>query len=302
MRNVLPIVSALALLATFAIGARASSCTGYRVSNECIPAENILDGTLGASVQGAGCGASNLSSGVVITYQVTSGSAAFGVAPAVSTFTSAGVLQLATVLGSLYGGTGADLHSCAVGAVPYFTSTGVGACLTAGTQNYLLQANGAGAPSFTNAPTVAGTNVTAIPAANILAGSLGAGAFSVTGALSATGDLYVAPATVYTATITAASGNIATPGAITAGGVLTVTGTSNLAGATISGTTAISSATVSGTFKLSPRTKTQLGALTPAAGEQYQCTDCTLTYETVVATGTGAGIGQFRGWDGLGLH
>ncbi len=46
------------------------------------------------------------------------------------------------------GGTGANLGAGAIGAVPYFSGTGVMAALGAGTANYLLQANGAAAPSW----------------------------------------------------------------------------------------------------------------------------------------------------------
>jgi len=134
------------------------------------------------------------------------GGAYIGTAPNISTFTSAGVLRLASVLGSLYGGSGADLHSCAVGAVPYFTSTGVEACLAAGTQNYVLMANGAGAPSFSNAPTILGTNISAIPAANVLAGSLGAGDFAITGALSVSAAF--TPQVANKATINALTGAV----------------------------------------------------------------------------------------------
>ena len=46
------------------------------------------------------------------------------------------------------GGTGANLSAGAIGAVPYFSGTGVMSALGAGTANYLLQANGAAAPSW----------------------------------------------------------------------------------------------------------------------------------------------------------
>ena len=293
MKTIKALALSLAITTVLAVAARAvNTCTGYNVSNMCIPAANILEGTMASGVLGSGCGAANLPQGVAITYQVTAGSAAFGVAPNLSTFTSAGVLQLASVLQALYGGNGADLHACAVGAVPYFTSTGVEACLSAGTQNYVLQANGAGAPSFTNAPTILGTNVTAVPAANILAGSLGAGAFVVTGALSATGNLIIAPGTAYTSTITAASGNIATPGSVTAGGgfvgALTGAASSNLLKA---------GDTMTGKMGLYVRNRTQVAAITPAAqGETYWCSDCNSTGTIVVSTGTGVGAFGMMTW------
>ena len=177
MKTIWTLALALAVVAGIVMPTQAvNTCTGYNVSNMCVPAANILEGTLATGVAGSGCGATNLAQGVAITYDIRASSAAFGVAPNQSTFTAAGVLQLAAALGSLYGGNGADLHTCSVGAVPYFTSTGVEACLSAGTQNYVLQANGAGAPSFTNAPTVLGTNVTASRLnvnSNRVAGKLG---------------------------------------------------------------------------------------------------------------------------------
>lgn len=46
------------------------------------------------------------------------------------------------------GGTGANLSAGAIGAVPYFSGAGVMSALAAGTANYVLQANGAAAPSW----------------------------------------------------------------------------------------------------------------------------------------------------------
>ncbi|MCM2267521.1 MAG: hypothetical protein NDI60_07060 [Elusimicrobiales bacterium] len=124
------------------------------------------------------------------------------------------------LLGSTYGGTGANLSAAAAGGVPYFSGVGVMSALGAGTAgyylrsngagaptwasvsgvtvssaanlsggaagsmpyqsapnttafvgagtaNYILQANGAAAPSWTNTPTLLGTNITAIPWANV---------------------------------------------------------------------------------------------------------------------------------------
>jgi hypothetical protein len=51
-------------------------------------------------------------------------------------------------LSSGHGGTGADLSAATIGAVPYLSATGVMSALARGTQNYLLQSNGAGAPSW----------------------------------------------------------------------------------------------------------------------------------------------------------
>ncbi len=50
------------------------------------------------------------------------------------------------------------------GGIPYGTADNAYAWLAAGTANYLLQGNGAAAPSWTNAPTVSAANMTNFPA------------------------------------------------------------------------------------------------------------------------------------------
>ena len=52
------------------------------------------------------------------------------------------------------------------GGLLYGTADNAYAWLAAGTANYLLQGNGAGAPSFTNAPTVSAANMTSFPTLN----------------------------------------------------------------------------------------------------------------------------------------
>ena len=44
-----------------------------------------------------------------------------------------------------------------------------------------------------------------------------------------------------------------------------------------------------GAIKPYKRSITQLMAITPAVGDIYSCTDCTLTYDLVVGTGSTAG-------------
>ncbi|MCX5791564.1 MAG: hypothetical protein NTY45_04995, partial [Elusimicrobia bacterium] len=62
----------------------------------------------------------------------------------------------------------------AAGNIVYQAATNTSAMLPAGSANYLLQGNGAGfAPTWTNAPTISGANITVIPAAAIAAGNLG---------------------------------------------------------------------------------------------------------------------------------
>lgn len=80
-----------------------------------------------------------------------------------------------TAIGTQYGGTGKNWSAVNVGALPYFDATGSMTTLAAGASTRLLQANGAGAPSWTAAPTVLGTNITAIPLANLSNGNLPSG-------------------------------------------------------------------------------------------------------------------------------
>jgi len=55
------------------------------------------------------------------------------------------------ILPAANGGTGANLGAGAIGAVPYFSGAGVMSALAAGTLNYVLQGNGAAAPSWVQA-------------------------------------------------------------------------------------------------------------------------------------------------------
>lgn len=114
--------------------------------------------------------ASNLASGVV---------AAARLAGSYTGITGVGTLATGlwngTPIGTQYGGTGQNWVTQTVGRIPYFSTTGTMATLTAGDPGRLLQSNGAAAPSWTNVPSVLGTNVTAIPLANLQNGTLPAG-------------------------------------------------------------------------------------------------------------------------------
>ena len=79
----------------------------------------------------------------------------------------------ASIIGSQYGGTGANLITAGTGSVPYFSAVGTMAALAPTTAGYVMQTNGASsAPSWTGAPQVLGTNVTAIPLANVTPGNI----------------------------------------------------------------------------------------------------------------------------------
>ena len=207
------VLAVLTVVLGLAVSARAvNTCSGYQVSQMCVPAANILEGTLATGVAGSGCGATNLPQGVSITYGLTS-------ATMTTTDTSATSL---VVGGGITAGTGSVAIAGANGKLAAFDST-----------------------HYAN---LSGANFTAIPAAAVVAGSLGAGSFTVTGAFNAT------------TTISAASGLSVTAG------------------------------------PLQPRavSKSTLAGLTPTAGDVYTCSDCALTYDLVVATTTGSGLGNFR--------
>lgn len=83
--------------------------------------------------------------------------------------------NISGILPATKGGTGADLSASAAGSLPYFSATGVQSAAGPGSSNQLLQSNGTSAPTWTGSPTILGSNITAIPAANIANGSLGVG-------------------------------------------------------------------------------------------------------------------------------
>src|SRR3990170_7787338 len=80
---------------------------------------------------------------------------------------------LGSVIGTQRGGTGQDFSSTPQGYLPYFAATGTMTALPPASAGWLLQTGGASAnPAWTGAPSVLGTNITAIPMANLVQGSL----------------------------------------------------------------------------------------------------------------------------------
>lgn len=77
-----------------------------------------------------------------------------------------------SVVGTQYGGTGQNFVTADTGSIPYFSAVGTMTVLSPSTAGKVLQTNGSAAPSWTAAPQVVGTNVTAIPLANLSAGTL----------------------------------------------------------------------------------------------------------------------------------
>lgn len=70
------------------------------------------------------------------------------------------------------GGWGKDVSTLPAGTLPYFSATGVLSGLPSGSAGQLLQTNGSSTPTWTGAPQVLGTNITAIPLLNLSAGLL----------------------------------------------------------------------------------------------------------------------------------
>lgn len=110
----------------------------------------------------------------------------FGAAPSAALsgsytgITGVGALSAGSWNGSIvsptYGGTGSNLVTASTGAIPYFIKSGSMTFLAPGTATQILQTNGAtSGPSWTSAPQVLGTNVTAIPMANVSIGSIPVG-------------------------------------------------------------------------------------------------------------------------------
>lgn len=77
-----------------------------------------------------------------------------------------------TPVGTQYGGTGQNFVTVSTGSLPYFNGVGAMAALPPSTAGRVLQTNGSAAPSWTPAPQILGTNVTAIPLANLSPGTL----------------------------------------------------------------------------------------------------------------------------------
>ena len=115
----------------------------------------------------------------------------------------AGVVWHGAAVPVAYGGTGADLSAVTQGKIPYFSSTGAIGTIAAGTSGQVLQSSGsAGIPSFTSAPSITGANLTAVPLASLLPGTLSASvvASSITNT-AVTPGVYGGPAQIPQLTI-----------------------------------------------------------------------------------------------------
>lgn len=123
-----------------------------------------------------------------------------------------------------------------------------------GTANFLLQSNGgASAPSWTQAPTILGTNITSIPAASINSGSLGAGVIVssiAVGGINNSNQIIagtIIGSNLANATIT--NTQVAT------GSFSHITGVGTLTALTVNGTASISSTTLNGVAYFWPGTQ-----------------------------------------------
>jgi hypothetical protein len=138
---------------------------------------NLAITTLNATnIVGAGSGITALNASALASGTIPSARLSGAYTGITSVGTIAAGIWNGTAIGTQYGGTGQNWSAINQGAIPYFSGTGAMSTLAAGTANYLLQANGASAnPSWTNAPTIVGTNVSAIPLANLQTGTLPSG-------------------------------------------------------------------------------------------------------------------------------
>lgn len=124
------------------------------------------------SISGSGAALTNLNASQLASGTVPSARVAGAYTGITGVGTLAAGVWNGTAIGTQYGGTGQNWSAVNIGAIPYFSGTGAMTTLAAGASTRLLQANGAGAPSWTAAPTVLGTNVTSIPLANLQTGNL----------------------------------------------------------------------------------------------------------------------------------
>lgn len=129
--------------------------------------------SLSSPLSGSGSGLTNLNGSQILSGTIPSGRLVglYGGITGVGTVTS-GTWQ-GSILGSIYGGTGANLSAAAWGSLPFFNAAGVMGALPPSTAQYILQTNGSGQnPSWTGTPHVLGTFITGIPMTNLVPGNL----------------------------------------------------------------------------------------------------------------------------------
>ncbi len=195
-----------------------------------------------------------------------------------------------TTIGTQYGGTGQNWSAVTIGALPYFSGTGTMSTLGAGTANYLLMANGATAPSWTNA----------INGVSIGQTTTAAGSFTT---LSSTGVTTLGNDTS-TVAIDSSDWDISTSGDMTGIGSITADGTITFSGLS-TGVVINSSGVLSSEAQLAT-TRGGLGADVTAAGAgEILYSTATTTYghlaagtsgQTLLSGGSGAPT-----WGTLGL-
>lgn len=125
------------------------------------------------TIVGSGAGLTNLNASQLLSGTVPSARMSGAYAGITGVGTIASGVWNGSPVATQYGGTGKNWSAVNRGALPFFDATGSMSTLAPDTANKLLQTNGAGAdPIWTAAPTVLGTNVTAIPLANLQTGNL----------------------------------------------------------------------------------------------------------------------------------
>lgn len=184
-----------------------SSTFVYKINNV-----SVLSATaLGSSVVG-----SSLTSVGTLTSLTTAGQITSSVSTGTAPFVIASTTQVAN-LNAATSGTSTNIAGGATGSLPYQSGAGATAFLTAGTTSQVL-VGGASAPSWSNTPTLTGTNFTGIPNAGLTNSSVTIGSTAVS--LGATVTTFVGLTSVTSTTFV---------GALT-GNASTVTTNANLTG------------------------------------------------------------------------
>ena len=153
------------------------------------PSTGVLTATVFA---GSGASLTNIPNGALTNSSVTIGSTAVALGATVTTFAGLTSVTSTTFVGALTGNastatlatTATNVGGGTSGAMPYQTGVGTTSLLTAGTSSQVLTSGTT--PSWTNTPTLTGTNFSAIPNGALSNSSVTVGSTSINLGASAT--------------------------------------------------------------------------------------------------------------------
>ena len=190
--------------------------TGINISSNSISNTGVLSNIAGTGIGLSGATGNVTISNTGVTSIIAGTNVSISSATGDITISTTGTIPTATTATNIAGG--------AAGSLPYQSASSITAMLAAGTTNQVL-ISGASAPSWTNTPTLTGTNFTGIPNSSLINSSLTIGSTNIAlGATSATlAGLTSVSATTFTGSL---SGN-----ATTATTSTTATTATNLLGA-----------------------------------------------------------------------